>query len=416
MATTEKSKVISAIDKLGRKVTAADVATQTGLPILVATQELNRVASETGGHLMVAETGAVAYQFPAAFQTAYLTKGIAKVCHDLGDAALKTFLYILRISFGIMLVLSFLVVIGLVIAVMISGRGGNDRDRDRGGSFHFGFFDWLILRDLFSWGAYSTGRYYPTETWDNRRQARRKQSNFLLDCFSFLFGDGDPNIDLEEKRWRYIAQNIRQNNGIAVSEQLAPYTGKDPRFEDNALPVLVRFNGQPEVTDTGNIVYVFPSIQEVASSNQYSELPPYLQERRWKFAENSIDSMVPVILLAAANFFGSWWLYFKVPTEPVLMAFAPLITTLVIYGTAFILVPLIRWGIFEWKNIAIDNRNKLYRRYADSLKHPNSELVTKLAQTKDYKVKEHRISQDEIVYTTEKDVLDQPIGDDWPLK
>ena len=54
-----------------------------------------------------------------------------------------------------------------------------------------------------------------------------------------------------------VAQLIRNQGGVVTAEQLAPYTGADPKNEDGALPVLVRFNGFPEVTDEGFILVHF---------------------------------------------------------------------------------------------------------------------------------------------------------------
>ncbi len=45
----EKKTVIKAINELGRKVSVADVATKTGLPVLVVASDLNEVAAETKG-------------------------------------------------------------------------------------------------------------------------------------------------------------------------------------------------------------------------------------------------------------------------------------------------------------------------------------------------------------------------------
>ena len=66
--TKEKKIVLKAIDELGRRVTPADISAKTGLPVLAASAELNRIASETGGHLEVANTGDIAYKFDPGYQ------------------------------------------------------------------------------------------------------------------------------------------------------------------------------------------------------------------------------------------------------------------------------------------------------------------------------------------------------------
>jgi len=49
--------------------------------------------------------------------------------------------------------------------------------------------------------------------YDSHYQRRQEQSqlNFFEAIFSFLFGDGNPNANLEERRWQQIATVIRNN-------------------------------------------------------------------------------------------------------------------------------------------------------------------------------------------------------------
>jgi len=64
--------------------------------------------------------------------------------------------------------------------------------------------------------------FYPD--YDSHYQQRRReqrQLNFFA-IFSFLFGDGNPNAGLEERRWQQIATVIRNNEGAVVAEQIAP--------------------------------------------------------------------------------------------------------------------------------------------------------------------------------------------------
>jgi hypothetical protein len=72
---------------------------------------------------------------------------------------------------------------------------------------------------------------------------RQEEMNFLESIFSFLFGDGDPNADLEERRWQTIGTVIRNQGGAVAAEQIAPYLddvgeGWAQEDEDYMLPVL----------------------------------------------------------------------------------------------------------------------------------------------------------------------------------
>lgn len=404
MRTPEKQRVIDSINKLGRRVTAADVSTSTGLPLGQATLLLNTVAAETHGHLEVASTGDVAYKFSPGFQSAYLATGLKKTLQEIGKTIFNAAYFLLRISFGIMLILSLIVVVALILIIILR-TGGRDNDRD-GGGFSFDFFDYLILRDFFTWTVYSTYDPYPT-----RGYARpKRKNNFLLNCFSFLFGDGNPNANIEERKWQQIAETIKRFNGVVTAEQLAPYTGEDPRRDDCVLPVLVRFNGRPEVTEKGNIVYVFPELQVTASgivepSRSFGiteEL--YLREWKWPFSNVSAGSLTPVYLLAGANFLGAWWVYGQLARLP---EFLPLVSALTIYGTLFVGVPLIRYFVLQWMNSGIESRNKKRESYAQVLANPSEEILRKLGEAASYKVKEQRIREDQIVYSTEKSAMEQ---------
>lgn len=418
--TQQKQIVIKAIDSLGRRVTPADVATKTGLPILVATSELNKVATETGGHLEVSKQGDVAYTFAPAFQTAYLATGIKKSLLSIWNGIFSVGFFLLRISFGIMLIVSFLLVVVLVIAVILYSSRDGDRDGgDNFSGFHFGFFDYLILRDLLWWGTYSSTRTYPYEVTEYRDPYGRDKpkSNFLFDVFSFLFGDGNPNARIEEKKWKLIAQLIRRNNGVVTAEQLAPYTGSHPRNEDGVLPVLVRFDGKPEVTEKGDIVYLFPSLQVSADQKRDEDLPQQLKENEWTFTGPQVGSLVPVYMLAGFNFFGSWWLVSQLPKlSTIIPGIAPLVMAIAIYGTLFLVVPFVRWIVLGVINHGIDERNQARLAYAEGMRDPQPALLEKLADAKKLAISKRTVGKDDIVYTTERDALEQKFEQEFDAR
>lgn len=397
----EKEQVIQAIGDLGRRVTVADVATKTGLPVLTVSQLINQVAAETGGHMEVATTGDIAYKFNPGFSNAYLATGIKRAFQIFFQKTGQVLFYLLKISFGIMLIISLFIVIVTILALILS-RGG-DRDDDRGG-LDFNFFDYLILRDIFFWGTYyATPPIYDYSTPTVRRRGR---SNFLLNCFSFLFGDGDPNEGLEEKKWQLIANVIKQHKNVVTAEQLAPYLGSNPKDEDAVLPALVRFNGKPEVTESGNIIYTFPELTATAARGDHLQVPPFLREFPWQFTNVDQGALMPVYIIAGLNFFGSWFLW-SVFSDSGQGVVPFLFTALVTYGTLFVVIPIVRAIIQAMVNNRIQERNERRAAYAQALRTPTDELSRKLAEMRNYGLREKQISKRDIVYTTEKDALDQ---------
>jgi hypothetical protein len=413
----EKQVILKAIGDLGRRVTPADVATRTGLPVLVVQQKLNQVAFETGGNMQVGDKGDLVYSFHPGFTNSYLAKGIAAAFVVLGAKLAEICMYLLRISFGIALITSLVIIIVLLLLIaIIMSRGLSNSDDDRGGGdfnffpmggFHFSFWDWMILRDLFLWDA-MTRR--PMTYYDYRRPTirQRTRSNFLLNCFSFLFGDGDPNEGIDQKRWQVIAQVIKKNGNVVTAEQLAPYTGADPKDENAVLPVLVRFNGNPEVTPKGNIIYVFESMQSTAA-DQDVHPPAYLQEFPWKFTNVPEGELLPVFIVAGLNVAGAWtvWNWFhKLPS----LAHSPLMTlviALVVYGTLFVTIPMVRTLFNKVRNSRIDKRNQTRYDHAQLVAKPADKLIDKLAEAQEFRGS-RKITEKDVVYTTEKDALDQP--------
>src|SRR5262245_58004927 len=218
---SEKKKVTRAIGDLGRRVTAADVSTKTGLPVLVVSQALNQVASETGGHLLVSQAGDIVYSFQPGYANVYLAHGLKRILEKTIEHIFKLAYFLLRISFGVMLILSFFIIVLTFFVLFFADRGQSGKRRKKEQESRFEFLNYLILQDVFQYFANP-----PRVAYDYNKPTvrKREKANFLLDCFSFLFGDGNPNEGIDEKRWQLIAKVIKQHNNVITSEQLAPYT------------------------------------------------------------------------------------------------------------------------------------------------------------------------------------------------
>jgi type VI protein secretion system component VasK len=157
------------------------------------------------------------------------------------------------------------------------------------------------------------------------------------------------------------------------------------------------------VSEKGNIVYLFPSLSATAQLQRGEILPTYLEEKPWVFSAASTEELLPVILLAIVNFFGSLWL-FGVHT-PLTNQLAPLILALVIYGSLFVAIPLFRLAVITMLNKGIEKRNAERANFAMQLRSPSAKLATKLKEAQGMAKKSKMITG--IVYTTERDVLEQ---------
>ena len=127
--------IMQAVEQLGYRVTVGDVATQAGLNVNLAQQGLLALASETGGHLQVAESGEIAYLFPKNFRAILQNKYWRLRLQKWWQKAWKLLFYLIRISFGIALLAAIAVIaIAIIVILTATNRDGEGRgDRDSGG-------------------------------------------------------------------------------------------------------------------------------------------------------------------------------------------------------------------------------------------------------------------------------------------
>jgi len=182
----------------------------------------------------------------------------------------------IRVGFGVALLASVALIFSTIVVLQSSSSDSDDRRRDdRGGNLSFGGGFGGIWGpspfDFFYYRPYGYYGYYGQPDVDRRNP---DEMGFLESVFSFVFGDGNPNAGLEERRLSLAAQMIRDNKGAVTAEQLAPYCdAPDPddasaNFVDESfvLPIVSQLDGEPRVTEDGDIIYVFPDLQVSAST------------------------------------------------------------------------------------------------------------------------------------------------------
>ena len=427
-------KVIKAVETLNYRVTVGDVAAQAGLQIPIAEQGLLALASEVSGNLQVADSGDIAYSFPKNFRSILLSKyWKLRLKASLGKVW-KVLFYIIRISFGIALVSSIgIMAIALIILAIAAATAASSRD-DNNGSFDLsGIF--YIISDIFSsalrlffyadWLGYGRGygynnrnRYRSSSRSRKRVSTSRSSSelNFLESIFSFLFGDGNPNEDLEERRWRAVANVIQDNQGAIAAEQAIPFLDSPKGEPDDAiLPVLVQFQGQPLVSPQGEIVYQFPELQVTAAAGRGdSSSSTYLRENSWKFSKATTNQLWAAGMLGIVNAGLAAVLGLQLPsltaTGISFLGFVSQIyPLLLLYGLGFLVIPLIRWQVVKWRDRAVQQRNQQRQDLASQLQSPSTALQSKLNYAQQFALQK-QLNPEETAYTTEQSLLEQEIS------
>lgn len=200
------------------------MAASAGVSLSQARKDLTALASLTQGDIAVTNDGELIYSFPKDIN-GVMTSNSAKY------KALQTFekgkpllFYVLRVSFGVALLASLFAIFSTILFLSASSsRDDDDRPRGRGGSsFSMGIggpfwgpspFDFFYYRPYYG--------YYSMPVAERPRDP--EEMGFLESVFSYIFGDGNPNMDIEEQRLSMVAQMIRENNGAVTAEQLAPF-------------------------------------------------------------------------------------------------------------------------------------------------------------------------------------------------
>lgn len=415
--------IMKAVEALDYRVTVGDVASQAGIDVRLAEQGLLALASDAGGHMQVSESGDIAYLFPRNFRSVLQNKYFRLQLLAWWGRIWKILFYLIRISFGIVLIASILLItiaITLLLVAMSSSRNGDGDRNDSGGGGMIFFPRFLFSPDFFY-------VFYPDFGGSSRSQRRRRmpddepQMSFLEAVFSFLFGDGNPNATLDEKRWRAIATVIRKNGGAIAAEQITPYldniqTRFDEGDEDYMLPVLIRFNGRPEVSPDGQIIYHFPELQVTAQQSSSRSVPAYLKELLWRFSDATVGQRTLAAGLGVVNLAGAIALGLLlrdgtiaayVGTAGGILAFVNGIYGLLLaYGIGFLTIPLVRWLWLKRRNRGIEARNEERQQRAEAVNQAPPEIQQKIAYARQFAATTV-IDERDLAYTTEHDLTEQ---------
>jgi flagellar basal body-associated protein FliL len=421
-AMTLNPTIMSSVEQLGYRVSVGDVASQAGLEINLAQKGLLTLASEAGGHLQVADTGEIIYLFPENFRSILRNKYWKLRLQEWWGKTWQVLFYLIRISFGIILILSIILMLIAITVIVIAitssrdGEGNNSSsNRDSGGGGIIFLPNFWISPDIF-W--FFTPDYNQSRHQRKTKKQRENELNFLEAIFSFLFGDGAPNANLEDRRWQEIGTVIRNNRGAVIAQQIAPYLDdinkSNSDDEDYMLPVLTRFNGYPEVSPAGGLIYYFPELQVTAKQRQKKAIEPYLREELWKFTAAGSGQKMLAIGLGGLNFILALVLGSLLTPEVTeqlggLIAFVSSIYWLLLgYATGYLAIPLIRYFWIQGRNQKIEFRNQKRQERARLLTYLDSDLEKKINYAHQF-ADEKVITEKDITYSTEKDLLDQQI-------
>jgi hypothetical protein len=478
MAEPPNQKVIETIEKLlnnnNDQIIASDVASKTGVSLSETKKSLSSLATLTRGDISVTKDGELVYSFP---EVSSGNKSIQSILSSnslryklqstwTNDVWPKLF-WGIRISFGVFLFVSIAAIFSTLIFIQ-SGGSSDDRDDDRrgnsggGGMFRYGFGDFLF--DIFYprpylyssnyYGYYGQNDPYYINNGNvdgnNNQNEEEERGGIFEGIFSYIFGDGNPNRNLEAARLREASRVIRMNGGAVTAEQLAPFCDVDDpdnimsedfniSDEGFVLPIVSQLGGEPTVTDDGDIVYLFKDLQISAMDDDgdddellYSNLMArvtkssgeglpannkmeYLQEMNVDFNRNEGIGNILAGGLGVVNLFGALYLG-QVLASPAMTGvqlagvFGVVQTAyplLVIYAILFNAIPAARYVYNQKVNTEISKRNSARRKWLTYLQVGGNKISRKLQAAKRLRQRMKRLGgKDDMVFDTRTDIED----------
>ncbi len=266
-----EDKLVSFLKTRRGESTVADMITGTGLPKYQVEQAAKVALDEYAGRLKVTESGELLYYFPAGMRSTVrgFGPGLRRLWKSFTRGAARVFSLLFKIWIVGMLVGYFVAfvaigVLAIVASVAASAAGRGGRDDRRGGGFG-GMYLAMSLLDLllrmWFWSSILGMN-------DGRRRPREGRA-FYKSVFGFVFGDEDPNKGWEERERKHIISYVQSNKGVITFEELMAMTGREAD-DANALMnrLLLEFEGEPGVTDSGTLIYTFPELMRTSRRSQ----------------------------------------------------------------------------------------------------------------------------------------------------
>ena len=437
------------------RLTVGDCALLAGIPLVKAKRELMILSSITGSRIEVDENGELIYTFPIDFEKTLMRKNIRSKIQYWKNKASPPLIYLTKASFAVMLFTSLAIIAGTFVVASSSANSANEKKENKNNEYGRGNTINVSLNNNYmfrrsSFFNYFDLLYYQIKYGHSKMGYLENRTSFIESFFSFVFGDGNPNeigvahqsgFNFKERQLQYVLSTIRQQNGIVVAENLAPFL--DPpsmlnQFNDDditlssaiidegwILPAVVQLNGETKVTPQGNIYYVFP--EALPTTLEY--IHPMKKDNENLEGENEIKKNIAIIeetvpfscasksqiavasSLGGINFIGVAWIgrLLLSGQSGILKGSSPLFFTalsrcfplLLGYSTLYIAFPIFRYSSLKNVNAKIMRKNDARRLWADLLNvqqtNKNSELKQKFKEKcQDVKLMGSKLDRKEI--------------------
>ena len=313
-----QEKIVLGFRQGAPESTVADLAALTGLPLQQLEAELPAVADEFGARLKVTESGEILYSFPRGMRsrfTGFLPRA-KKFLRILGRAALEAAKALFKAWIVVMLVGYFVLFIAIAlfslvasVAIQQGGSGGRSRDDRRGGGLGGLMLTTRLFDSLIRIWFYSELFKGPERR--GITADRREKRPLHKAVFSYVFGDGDPNMSWSTIEKRAVLAFLQGHKGLITMPEFMAITGLEgPEAELAINAYLLEFEGSPEVSGSGSLYFSFPKLLSRAAQSSDRTSQPLPLKRLEVFSSNTPKADRTFRLINIFNLaFGGYFLY-----------------------------------------------------------------------------------------------------------
>lgn len=254
-----EERIVSAVRKRGGTVTSGDVSADTGLPIEEVEIELKRLLTLYKSHLDVDDDGNLLYRFDAAM----VRRGdrVEATFYKLRKAAWAAFKWFFKAWIMLMLVGYTITFIVILLALAIAAIAASSRsDSDSDGIVEIPLYLLARFLEYMFWFNVFDDSRRSSRRRSRRRKVEKPEKPFYQKVFDYVFGP-DAVVDPLASQ-RAFAAYVRHMKGRLTPADWASRTGQTLEEAENALTAgIMRFGGEVDVTENGNLVYRFDALR-----------------------------------------------------------------------------------------------------------------------------------------------------------
>ncbi|MEP7217828.1 MAG: hypothetical protein ABI876_02870 [Bacteroidota bacterium] len=382
MKQTVSQQAVALVEKklagLEGQLTPQDAATATGITVSEARDALSRLMELYVTRVSADDQGNVLFKFELPLR-ARGTKTAAERWAAQKDALWKNFKRLFRMWIGAMVLIYAVVMLLAVLAVLVAQSQGNSRDnrrRSNGGDLmsvvlrvlaeglRFAFWTNVMLPTSYSVDEYGY-RYRRVET---PRGPDKNKKSFIIAIYDLALGperaEPDPLATEQE-----VAAFLRAERGVLAPVELIGLSGGGiAEAEERMADYLVRFNGDPTITDEGVVLGEFDSFVAGKDAKADVKVTPYWDEYEppYEHSGNPTERNVAIVGIVGFTFVSgiallaggldtlrSFGPFFRTGFVHFLLGYMP-----ILFSLSYFAISLIRYGITKKKEEERVARNK----------------------------------------------------------